>query len=564
MEKIKKKPQSGSLDDLIKKKKDNKSHGLFSLLFGTHSKPSSPVMYHVKTNEYHSQQRIMKVKGESLHYSKEQTTTVIKNEKEVQNIEETTQLTKEHLKERYYDYLMSLNEEEIYQLIRYIPMRLTEKERGYLDVLEAALDVSEYTNNVDIAKSDYEYYGYYCGKRDISVNEIKKEELIIKEHNEFKSTLLGILVTNNLKEGLKILKDKTLEEVFMQDCFEVGRRYKAANPSMMRETYQKMMHILQDAINYNPKFIGKEFVKNKNWKPIYTVEMGMKECNMKIEDIMKCIKLREEGLTLEEIEKQYGEHGLRIVYSIRDGIEASAKTCGVVFGMLKQLERFRDKENTTLSLEIQFGKDGSRLTQSHSEHFLFVQQSLRLWWNVMRHMSLLWIMNDKDFLSGRSYSLVNTGQGLQRLQQCPNVSSAIHQILSQTQSTMCEGKEWRGLSVVHLGDRDVPNCLFFIDKYSQVPWILSPVLRTTRRMFSHKELKRVPTYFETYSSRNWGRCILQHFFQHAFDGSGSDGGSCIDGRLTSAWNWCSMIEKYSYYPLFLLCDFEGFEGPYKK
>ena len=58
--------------------------------------------------------------------------------------------------------------------------------------------------------------------------------------------------------------------------------------------------------------------------------------------------------------------------------------------------------------------------------------------------------------------------------------------------------------------------------------------------------------------------IFRHFFQQGFNGSGSDGGSRIDGRLTSAWNWCSMIEKYSYYPLFLMTDFEGFEGPYKK
>ncbi len=29
-------------------------------------------------------------------------------------------------------------------------------------------------------------------------------------------------------------------------------------------------------------------------------------------------------------------------------------------------------------------------------------------------------------------------------------------------------------------------------------------------------------------------------------------GSCIDGRLTSAWHWCSKIEKKDYYPIFKL------------
>lgn len=34
----------------------------------------------------------------------------------------------------------------------------------------------------------------------------------------------------------------------------------------------------------------------------------------------------------------------------------------------------------------------------------------------------------------------------------------------------------------------------------------------------------------------------------------------IDGRLTSAWNWCSKLEKKSYYPLFKLAGFTGFDG----
>ena len=42
-----------------------------------------------------------------------------------------------------------------------------------------------------------------------------------------------------------------------------------------------------------------------------------------------------------------------------------------------------------------------------------------------------------------------------------------------------------------------------------------------------------------------------------------DAGSCIDGRLTSAWNWGSRLEKKPYYPVFKLAGFTGFDGDFK-
>jgi hypothetical protein len=45
---------------------------------------------------------------------------------------------------------------------------------------------------------------------------------------------------------------------------------------------------------------------------------------------------------------------------------------------------------------------------------------------------------------------------------------------------------------------------------------------------------------------------------------GDDGGSCIDGRLTSAWNWCSKLHKKPYYYVFMFTGFQGFDGDWKE
>ncbi len=96
---------------------------------------------------------------------------------------------------------------------------------------------------------------------------------------------------------------------------------------------------------------------------------------------------------------------------------------------------------------------GSCLSHSHATQYRFVLQSLTLWKEIMTRMPRLWMLADAD-MTQEGYRLVDTGQGYQRLQACPRVRKMMSNILSTVQSQV---GQWVGLSVVHLGDRDVPN-----------------------------------------------------------------------------------------------------------
>ena len=99
--------------------------------------------------------------------------------------------------------------------------------------------------------------------------------------------------------------------------------------------------------------------------------------------------------------------------------------------------------------------------------------------------------------------------------------------------------------------------------------ILGPVVRTLEALetLAEEDATAAQLLDEGYGGFEALRLeILHDFFRGAFDGSGADNfydaGSCIDGRLTSAWNWCNTLPSKPYFPVFKLVGFAGFDGEF--
>ena len=432
-------------------------------------------------------------------------------------------------------------------------------------------------------------------------------------------------------------KEPANNEALMQEIFEVGRRNKILNPSKMRNTYGKLMYLMQDAQNMTvAKSLGFSLHKDIVLVGDFIKERGAEDMlrdpalPLAVSHVTEFDRRTGERRTRKDVKEQveakqaakkdivsrYAGYSIagaggggskapqpltaaeveRVVDSLADAYDVVESNAAPVERMLAFLEENFDpnKPEKNFGLELSggggggysspfnkygagmgsfgFGRGsdsngsggGAKLSHSHSTQYTFVWQTLRLWIDVQRNMHLLWLSADEDLLSTSScYQLWNTGQGLNRVQSCPKVGSLMGRLLSGAQKSA--GAPWVGLSVVHLGDRDVPNALVFIDKYTQVPRILTPIVDFVDGVDGLWADEKIRPYIEVQfgDARSLKMKVLCDYFKHGFDGSGDDGGSCIDGRLTSSWNWTSRIAKKSYYHSFMLNGFQGFDGDWK-
>ncbi|KAL7067807.1 hypothetical protein ACR3K2_17160 [Cryptosporidium serpentis] len=518
---------------------------------------------------------------------------------------------------------------KIINTAKYVPLRINVKERQMLRLIEGALEVSEYTDRVDVICEN-------------------KSRRIVNEVRQVCAILSGLAVSFDYENGQKLVHDRNFKdnEIFFQNMFEIARRYKMLNPERMRDSYGKLLYLLMDT----QKEEIQELLQFKCCIPILTVYdfLNSKGCLELLNDplLYEATRNIEDNKDRNLLNKSLTKKRMAIKdilsrYSAEPNQGNSSKGIGGPFsrfwmytrsndsnieenenysgsglisssgGLFRNKNReLTDRKITKDELElciyslndhnvflyynrdpinkmIQFLKDyfdpncpsdinlsligskgtSSRLNHDHHRQYFYVLQSLTMWREVMDNMMRLWCTAEDDLLDEKNrYRLGNTGQGIHRIQGAPRLYKAMCEIVSKVQS---EVGSWVGSSVIHLGDRNVPNALMFIDKYLQIPKILSPIVLCLE---SIDEVINGNKYLKIFVENCFGGCeklkkiILADFFKHGFDGGGADNffdaGSCIDGRLTSAWNWCSRIESKAFFPIFLLCGFVGFDGKF--
>ncbi|CAO3687021.1 unnamed protein product [Rhizopus microsporus] len=409
--------------------------------------------------------------------------------KEEESKEEKEKYTEEKVDVKLQSLSTDINIGEIMEnRAKYIPLRLQMEERKYLRLLEAALNVTEYTDKIDDASN--------MGKAKRIVNQIK----------ELCAILTGIVLACDYKRGQELFADRSFEEneEFFQTIFEIGRRHKIMNPEKMRSAYGKLMYLLSDSmIPEVREMLGFDCVV-----PIKTVYNFLKERHgLKVlhEDIILLAtreiipdgktrpqiqaEIRRKEKSIEILSRKYQSKYLsadeirHCLYSIGDNnayLRANRDPCEKMIQYLEKLFDPKDDSNSEFSLSIASGSQGHRLSHDHETQYIYVNQTLKLWREILNDMFKLWTLADQDILSpSNPYRLSQTGQGLHRVQACPAISREMHRILFKAQK---KAGIWIGSSVIHLGDKNVPNALMFIDKYNQVARILNPVCITLDRI----------------------------------------------------------------------------------
>ncbi|GKY93096.1 hypothetical protein MPSEU_000277800 [Mayamaea pseudoterrestris] len=344
---------------------------------------------------------------------------------------------------------------------KYIPLRLSLGERKMLRLVEAFMTCCEYTTDVDRP--------FRSSAR--------------RTHEQLKgisSILRGLVVACDFEAGHSLAHDDNLKEYesSFRQMFEIARRHKIMNPEKMRTEYGKLVFVLQDAVSPSVRqHIGfscmsqietvYKFLDERNGVALLSdplTETATQEILAERKSraqINSEIRIKERSVLV--LKKKYSSAELSqddihlCLYSICDNNSFLNSNRVPIDKIINYLQQYfsPDKADEGYSLSIVSGEDGARLSHSHERQYYFTLQSLTLWRDIIDDMFRLWAMAEGDLLSESvTYSLQDTGQGFQRVQQSPQTYKAMQRILVRVQSKV---KRWVGSSVIHMGDHNVPK-----------------------------------------------------------------------------------------------------------
>ncbi|KNC51402.1 uncharacterized protein AMSG_07586 [Thecamonas trahens ATCC 50062] len=455
---------------------------------------------------------------------------------------------------------------------KYIPMRLTAKERKLLRLVKNAVRVLPYTDRVD------KVFRHAAKRTMVQIKNIA-------------ALCSGIITASAMEEGRTVVDSRDFNRYakFLRRVFEVYRRHQVSNPDCDRDLYVKLIYILQDSQSAGvQELLGFSLVKEIKTVATYLRSVGaegllhepalatatreiMPEGKSRpvINAEIKAKERAQRVLARKYMSSRADEDDIaQAIYSMADNFAYLRFARVPVVQLQGYLASYFDPQTVDgeYSLAIAEGVGGARLTHGHARQFQFVNQTLRLWSAVTFDMFHLWYLADADLLDPASpYELRDTGQGLNRVQAAPRIARAMRSLVNTVQASFRGA--WVGSAVVHVGDDMVPNALAFIDKYNAVARACTPIVTAVNNL---GQLVDDDNIIESFVNSAWTDlptarlAILHDLFLHAFDGSGGanfiQAGSCIDGRLTSLWSWCQALPSKPYYDLFKLTGFVGFDG----
>lgn len=284
----------------------------------------------------------------------------------------------------------------------YIPLRLTYEERKSLRLVTAAIDVSDYTNAVDVP------FKSSTRRRHMQLQHIV-------------AFLTGIIAASNYDNGQSVLQDRNFlpYQRALQQVLEIARRYKITNPEKMRSEYGKLVYLMQDAVEesiqqllgihihrpvqtvYDMLVVGKaQAVLDDPLLPIATQEI-LPDKSKSRQVIQQEIKRKERAA--EQLVRKYASarlsaDSLRLcMYSISDNnsfLNSNKKPVSDCIALLKEYFSPAVVE-PGYSLAIDEGQSGARLSHTHALQYNYVRRDPR----HCRNAALPHFIRNSSFIS---------------------------------------------------------------------------------------------------------------------------------------------------------------------